>query len=82
MALRNYLYAKHLDPHQAALISTDTMLKNLPAVPRGACSSGKELVMEDGSRVCRNCSDCPKKAVSAVDKPAVEVHVEKEVCYN
>lgn len=82
MALRNYLYAKHLDPKQAALISKDSMLKNRPEAPRQPCASDRELVLEDGSRVCANCPDCPKNAVSKVDKPAVQVLVENEVSFN
>lgn len=82
MALRNYLYAKHLDPKQSALISKDSMLKNRPVSPRQPCSSDRELVLEDGSRVCANCPDCPKKTVSNVDKPAVQVIVENEVSFN
>lgn len=29
-----------------------------------ACGSGRELVMEDGSKKCANCADCPKKSAS------------------
>lgn len=81
MALRNYLYAKHLDPQQAALISTETMLTNGPDGPRKSCGSSKELVLENGTLVCANCSDCPKKTTPAADKPLVQVNFE-EVSFN
>lgn len=82
MALRNYLYAKHLDPRQAALINKDNKLTNRSESTRDSCPPERELVLEDGSRVCANCPDCPKKFSSQVDKPLVEVVVEKEVCFN
>lgn len=82
MALRNYLYAKHLDPRQAALINKDSRLANKSDKARETCPPERELVLEDGSRVCANCPDCPKKLLSKVDKPLVEVAVENEVSFN
>lgn len=69
MALRNYLYAKHSDQNQATLINK---------IENTKCPPERELVLEDGSRVCANCPDCPKKIPLEDGRPKIRVAVEAE----
>ena len=77
MALRNYLYAKHSNditdtkinkretkeeviPHRS---KTFKVIHKRPQ-KQESCDSGRELILEDGTKECRNCVDCPKKLSS------------------
>lgn len=96
MALRNYLYAKHLDPHQVLLIDHDPNMtsKMSPKVtPRlmqpgkrielhpetqlTSCPPERQLVLEDGSKACANCADCPKKTATHDGNPKIKVQWEE-----
>lgn len=75
MALRNYLYAKHSDLDQAALINKEMRFPRRTLAPKPAkldCPPEKAIVLEDGLTKCANCADCPKKA----DVPKVKVELE------
>lgn len=75
MALRNYLYAKHGDEAQAAIINKDMRFPRRNLAPKPAkndCPPEKAIHMDDGSTKCANCADCPKKA----DVPKVKVEME------
>lgn len=61
MALRNYLYAKHLNPAQIALINK---------MPQD-CPPERAILLDDGTKKCANCKDCPKK-----DDGAPKIRVE------
>ncbi|KAM9921943.1 hypothetical protein OXX59_006178 [Metschnikowia pulcherrima] len=75
MALRNYLYAKHSSPTQAALINKEPVSTG----EMQSCPPEKALVLEDGSKVCANCPDCPKKAKADDGSPKIRAQVENEV---
>lgn len=77
MALRNYLYAKHLKD-MLNIVRSDDLQQNRekrrerrkirlkPKIHRSiinssGCGSGREIVLEDGTKLCRNCVDCSKK---------------------
>lgn len=68
MALRNYLYAKHPDPVQTALINQEP----------SSCHNAIQLL--DGTKQCANCADCPKKSVH--DTPQVKVQLDREIDFN
>lgn len=90
MALRNYLYAKHLDPLQRALINMDPRYQAVTPTPRARhthapkhfgvpkqeCSSDRRIVADDGTRKCANCADCPKKKPVEDGNPKVKVEVD------
>ncbi|GEQ67522.1 hypothetical protein JCM33374_g1187 [Metschnikowia sp. JCM 33374] len=78
MALRNYLYAKHSSPAQAALISKEPVSSTMDAP---SCPPERALVLEDGTKVCANCADCPKKVKADDGSPKIRVQVENEVDY-
>lgn len=74
MALRNYLYAKHSNDITDAKINKKetkeevrshrsrtfkVIHKKQQQTPE--CDSDRALVLEDGTKECRNCVDCPKK---------------------
>lgn len=75
MALRNYLYAKHSNDITDAKINKKEMKEEVrthrsktfkvihkrPLQKQESCDSGRELILEDGTKECRNCVDCPKK---------------------
>lgn len=73
MALRNYLYAKHLDPLLSTLINKENMPKQ-----ENTCPPERALVLDDGTKVCANCSDCPKKRHDD-GAPRLRVQIEHEV---
>lgn len=81
VAFRKYLYTKHPDP-RTVLSKKDTQFQSTAAAAPPRCPPERELVLEDGSCVCANCADCPKKIVAPVDKPRVEVVVEQKVGFN
>lgn len=91
MALRNYLYAKHLDPHQIMLIDHDpnVAVKVTPIVTKlgqrldlhqkpnqTSCPPERQLILDDGSKVCANCADCPKKTTAHDGNPKIKVQWE------
>lgn len=75
MALRNYLYAKHLSPTQAALISQEPRT----AAVEISCPPERALTLADGSKACANCADCPKKTKADDGSPKIKVQMETEV---
>lgn len=90
MALRNYLYAKHSDSSQSALINKSPSLQpQMTRFPRRSssnppqvykqelCPPERQLVLEDGSRKCANCADCPRKAHESEVSPKIKVEVDK-----
>lgn len=90
MALRNYLYAKHLDPLQSTLISRDPHLPmaglNTQRIKhiglksdvssQTLCPPEKQLVLDDGTKVCANCADCPKKSQNHDGNPKIKVQLD------
>lgn len=76
MALRNYMYAKHLSSSQAALINKEPSGSSLTAV---SCPPERALTLEDGSKVCANCADCPKKVKTDDGSPKIRVQMENEI---
>lgn len=88
MALRNYLYAKHLDPLQTSLINRDprvsiptrtsqkTKHMKLESELTQSCPPEKQLVLDDGSKVCANCADCPKKTKNHDGNPKIKVQLD------
>lgn len=89
MALRNYLYAKHSDPHQILLIDHDPNMtpKVTPKIikrlemhqktDQTTCPPERQLVLKDGSKVCANCADCPKKNEAHDGNPKIKVQWEE-----
>lgn len=47
----------------------------------GGCGSGRELVLEDGSKECANCADCPKKGADPA-QPKLTVAIAEEFAEN
>lgn len=89
MALRNYLYAKHLDPLQSTLINRDPKLSmNTRFVDRKQhidldhdqstlCPPERQLELADGTKVCANCADCPKKTAPDDGAPKIRVQLDE-----
>lgn len=45
--------------------------------PNG-CGSGREIVLEDGAKKCRNCADCPKVAAEVIANSTLNSRRESE----
>lgn len=89
MALRNYLYAKHSDSNQSALINKSQVPQS-PAMTRfprrgshvtpkpvesnNECPPERLIKLDDGTTKCANCADCPRKAHDEVS-PRIMVEV-------
>ncbi|ODV67293.1 hypothetical protein HYPBUDRAFT_6571 [Hyphopichia burtonii NRRL Y-1933] len=54
--------------HKHKAIIKNTLVNSAGKPDAEACGSGREVVMEDGSKKCNNCVDCPKKVGSPEDQ--------------
>lgn len=69
-----------MDPQYEASTPTartrHTAPKHFGAPKLSECSSDRRIVMDDGTKKCADCADCPKKKVVEDGNPKVKVQVD------